>query len=291
MLYSMTGYGKAEGAYGGRNYIIDIRSLNGKSTDIRMKIPSQFKSKEIPLRSHILDQVHRGKIDVSIQTISVDDIADHGLNMNLLQKYYDQLQAFATSNNLPPQDFLQTIIRIPNIIVSNEEEVTDEEWNHITTIVDRAVAELNKFRQDEGKSLSDDLTARVKNIMDLQKEILPFEEQRNEDLHNRLFKQIEDYQSNDNIDKNRLEQEVIYYLEKLDIHEEKVRLDQHCQYFLKELQSDSFQMGKKLNFISQEMGREINTMGSKAQQGDIQRIVVRMKVELDQIKEQLANVL
>lgn len=292
MIYSMTGYGKAEGEYGGRHYRVDIRTLNGKSTDVRMKVPNHFKSKEIQLRAQVLEQAYRGKIDVSIQTVTTEaGPVDHGLNMPLVERYYDQLKEFADRKHMPPQDFLQTIIRIPNVITSQDEEITDEEWAFVKQIMDQALKELGAFRKAEGKSLSDDLTARVKSIMDLQTQVAPYEEERKVLLQERLLKQINDYQNNEKVDKNRLEQEVIYYLEKLDIHEEKVRLHQHCEYFLQELNSGQDQMGKKLNFISQEMGREINTLGSKAQQSDIQRIVVKMKVELDQIKEQLANVL
>ncbi len=292
MIYSMTGYGKAEGEYGGRHYRVDIRTLNGKSTDVRMKVPNHFKSKEIQLRAQVLEQAYRGKIDVSIQTVTTEaGPVDHGLNMTLVEKYYDQLKSFADAKGMPPQDFLQTIIRIPNVITSQDEEITDEEWAFVKTVMSKALSELGTFRKAEGKSLSDDLTARVKSIMDLQSQVTPYEEERKTILQERLLKQISEYQNNEKVDKNRLEQEVIYYLEKLDIHEEKVRLHQHCEYFLQELNSDQDQMGKKLNFISQEMGREINTLGSKAQQSDIQRIVVKMKVELDQIKEQLANVL
>ena len=288
----MTGYGKAEGEYGGRHYRVDIRTLNGKSTDVRMKVPNHFKSKEIQLRAQVLEQAYRGKIDVSIQTVTTEaGPVDHGLNMPLVERYYDQLKEFADRKHMPPQDFLQTIIRIPNVITSQDEEITDEEWAFVKQIMDQALKELGTFRKAEGKSLSDDLTARVKSIMDLQTQVAPYEEERKVLLQERLLKQINDYQNNEKVDKNRLEQEVIYYLEKLDIHEEKVRLHQHCEYFLQELNSGQDQMGKKLNFISQEMGREINTLGSKAQQSDIQRIVVKMKVELDQIKEQLANVL
>lgn len=292
MIYSMTGYGKAEGEYGGRHYRVDIRTLNGKSTDVRMKVPHHFKSKEIQLRAQVLEQAYRGKIDVSIQTVTTEaGPIDHGLNMTLVEKYYDQLKEFADRKAMPPQDFLQTIIRIPNVITSQDEEITDEEWAFVTQIMKQALGELGAFRKAEGQSLSDDLTGRVKSIMDLQTQVAPYEEERKTLLEERLHKQINEYQNNEKVDKNRLEQEVIYYLEKLDIHEEKVRLKQHCEYFLQELNSGQDQMGKKLNFISQEMGREINTLGSKAQQSDIQRIVVKMKVELDQIKEQLANVL
>ncbi len=291
MVYSMTGYGKAKGEYKGRSYTIDIRTLNGKSTDIRMKLPNHFKPKEIELRSFILEKVHRGKIDFNIQTLSTDGDLDYGLNMKLIETYYQQLKSFAADKEMPPQDFLQTIIRIPNVVMAKDEDLSDEEWKYIMSLVDDALDNLNEFREDEGLSLKNDLLSRVESIIQLQADIIPHEEQRRVDLSTRLHKLVEDNLSTENVDKNRLEQEIVYYLEKLDIHEEKVRLKQHCQYFLDELNSNKKQLGKKLNFISQEMGREINTLGAKAQYSSIQQIVVKMKVELDQIKEQLANVL
>lgn len=291
MLYSMTGYGKSKGEYAGRSYSIDIRTLNGKSTDIRMKLPNHFKPKEIELRSYVLNKVHRGKIDFTIQTLSSDGDMDYGLNMKLIEAYYEQLKSFSEKNNMPSQDFLQTIIRIPNVVVARDEDLDEKEWTFVVALVEKAIVNLDQFRATEGTSLMKDLQSRVESIISLQEQIIPFEEQRKKDLTNRLHKLISDNLSSDSIDKNRLEQEVVYYLEKLDIHEEKVRLKQHCNYFLKDLNSQDKQLGKKLNFISQEMGREINTLGAKAQYSSIQQIVVKMKVELDQIKEQLANVL
>jgi uncharacterized protein (TIGR00255 family) len=192
---------------------------------------------------------------------------------------------------MPATDFLQTIIRIPNVVVSKDDEIADDEWQFVLDLVTQAIAELDLFRIKEGQALKNDLRQRTEAIIALQEDVIPHEAQRKIDQQNRLQKLIKDNLTNENADKNRMEQEIIYYLEKLDIHEEKVRLKQHCQYFMEELESDDFQVGKKLNFISQEMGREINTIGSKAQYSQIQQIVVQMKVELDQIKEQLANVL
>lgn len=291
MIYSMTGYGKASGEYAGRLYSIDIRTLNGKTTDIRMKLPNHYKSKEIDLRSYLVDRIGRGKIDFSIQVIATDVDDDYGLNLSLLQSYYQQLNDFATKNNLPPQDYLQTIIRIPNVIMTKSEEVSDEEWSHIMSLVNGAVGELDTFRASEGQSLKDDLSQRVKNIHSLLTQVINIEPERKSDLQNRLARLVEENVPDGKVDQNRLEQEVIYYLEKIDIHEEKVRLKQHCDFFLDELSAADGRAGRKLNFISQEMGREINTLGSKAQHSGMQQIVVQMKVELDQIKEQLANVL
>ena len=291
MLYSMTGYGKAKGEFSGRSYTIDISTLNGRTTDIRMKLPNHFKSKEIELRTHVLEKALRGKIDFTVQMSSMDGDSDYGVNLDLIETYYKQLAELSRKYQMPPQDFLQTIIRIPNVITSRDEDISDEEWAFVLDLVNQSLVELDEFRLQEGESLKSDLSTRTNNIIRLQEEIVPFEAKRKEDLLVRLHKLIEENLTAEATDKNRLEQEVIYYLEKLDIHEEKVRLKQHCQYFNQELQSSDFEVGKKLNFISQEMGREINTLGSKAQYYDIQQKVVQMKVELDQIKEQLANVL
>lgn len=291
MLYSMTGFGKATGEFQGRTYTIDIRTLNGKATEIRLKTPNHFRPKEIELRSYIMERARRGRIDFTAQMTSVDDDLEYKLNLKLIETYYKQLSDIAVKYKMPSPDFLQTIIRIPNVVMSKEDEIADDEWQFVLGLVTQAIDELDLFRIKEGQALKEDLRLRTQAIIDLQASIIPYEEQRKLDQQNRLQKLIKDNLTNENADKNRLEQEIIYYLEKLDIHEEKVRLKQHCDYFMEELESDDYQVGKKLNFISQEMGREINTIGSKAQYSQIQQIVVQMKVELDQIKEQLANVL
>ncbi len=290
MLYSMTGFGRAKGIFNGRNYSIDIKALNGKTTDLRAKVPAHFKSKEIELRKYILDRLHRGKVDFVI-TLSSDDSIDVGLNMNLVDKYYHDLSAFAMRYGLSHQDFLQTIIRIPNVIETKEEDITDEEFEFVLALVDKALDQLQDFRAMEGSALKKDLMGRVSTIIELIDDVAIHENDRKNELTEKLNRLIQDHLNGDTIDQNRMEQELIYYLEKMDIHEEKVRLEQHCRFFVSELESDNDQLGKKLSFISQEMGREINTMGAKAQFSNIQQTVVDMKVELDQIKEQLANVL
>lgn len=291
MIYSMTGYGRANGEYGGRIYNVDIRTLNGKNTDIRLKLPNHYKSKEIEMRSYLIEKIKRGKIDFSIQVVATEVDMDYGLNLSLIETYYKQLQDITEKYNLPDQDYLQTIIKIPNVIMSKTEDITDEEYSFVIGLVDQAVADLDSFRSTEGQSLRDDLEGRVNSISGHLNKVIEHEAQRKIDLQTRLTKLVEENVSEGNIDQNRLEQEIIYYLEKLDIHEEKVRLQQHCDFFLQEMSSDGDENGRKLNFISQEMGREINTLGSKAQHSLIQQLVVEMKVELDQIKEQLANVL
>ncbi len=291
MLLSMTGYGKATDSYQDKSYTVDIKTLNGKLSDLRLKAPTLLRSKEIELRKIILEAVIRGKIDCTILIVDGESDSDYKLNVSLIESYLKQLQEVASKYDLHHQDLLQTIIRIPNVVQVNEAEIAKEEWEFVLRLVEKAIEDLNSFRKEEGKSMLIDLNTRVQNIENLLSKVDAIEEKRKIELLARLRKSIEDYAVSDSIDENRLEQEVIYYLEKLDIHEEKVRLSQHCSFFLETAQSEVLNTGKKLNFIAQEMGREINTIGSKAQNSLLQQIVVDMKVELDKIKEQLANVL
>lgn len=291
MLLSMTGYGKATATYEGKSYTIDVKTLNGKVSDLRLKSPTYLRSKEIELRKIILGQVQRGKVDCNISAQGTDSDADYKLNIPLIESYLSQLSALSGKHNLDHQDLIQTIIRIPNVVQANDEEVSDGEWAFILKLLDQAIVQLNSFRKKEGDSLLDDLTQRVKSIETELAKVEEHEAKRKEEIVVRIKKSIHDNLQNEALDENRLEQEIVYYLEKLDVHEEKVRLAQHCKYFFNTVNNKESSKGKKLNFISQEMGREINTLGSKAQYSPLQQIVVQMKVELDQIKEQLANVL
>jgi len=291
MLLSMTGYGKATETYKGKSYTIDVKTLNGKVSDLRLKSPTYLRSKEIELRKIILSQVLRGKIDCNITAQDSDSDSDYKLNIPLVESYLEQLSQLTDKHDLANQDLLQTIIRIPNIVQPNDAEVSDDEWSFILDLLNKAIAELDSFRSKEGSSLFKDLSDRVESIEQELANVASHEAKRKEELVARIKKSIQDNLQNEQIDENRMEQEIIYYLEKLDVHEEKVRLAQHCKYFMDTLQNKDKNKGKKLNFISQEMGREINTLGSKAQYSPLQQVVVQMKVELDQIKEQLANVL
>ena len=291
MILSMTGYGRAKGSYKGRNYSIDIKSLNGKTSEVRLKSPSFLRGREIDLRSLIIKSAVRGKVDTVITAASTESDTNYKLNLNLIETYYKQLSGLTNRIGVEGQDFLQTIIRIPSVIESNDEDIAEEEWVFLQELCKEALEELNNFRSAEGKSLEKDLQNRVNTIDQLLESVPGLETQRNDQLKGKLNRLIDDQLQNEKADANRLEQEIIYYLEKLDIHEEKIRLKQHCDYFITVMGEKNKGLGKKLNFISQEMGREINTLGSKAQFGPLQKVVVQMKVELDQIKEQLANVL
>jgi len=291
MVLSMTGYGKAGDTYEGKTYNIDIRTLNGKAPDLRLKSPTTLRSKEIELRKIIMNSVVRGKVDCNISVSGGESDIDHKLNLPLIQSYIQQLKSVSEVNELGSQDLIQTIIRIPNVVQPNDEEVSSEEWAFINQVLAKAIEKLEEFRREEGQSLSNDLSGRVEQIQLHLQKVSGLEEQRKKELVDKIRKSIAEHIPAENADPNRLEQEIVYYLERLDIHEEKVRLAQHCSYFTESLESDDKSKGKKLNFIAQEMGREINTLGSKAQYSPLQQIVVEMKVELDQIKEQLANVL
>lgn len=287
----MTGFGRAKGEQNGKSYVLEVKTLNGKQSDIRLKSPGYLRSKEITLRKLIMDDIRRGKVDFSINITSSDGSTDYAINTNLIDNYYQQLSKVAERHQLTNQDFLQTIVRIPNVVQPNDEDITEEEWIYLKQLVDEALAELKSFRASEGESLKNDLLGRVNEIARLLGDVEQHEETRNAYVKERLNKHLEEIVVPDKIDANRMEQELIYYLEKLDIHEEKIRLKQHCEYFTEVVQGTDVSVGKKLGFIAQEMGREINTLGSKAQYSPLQQIVVEMKVELDQIKEQLANVL
>ncbi|MEL6388637.1 MAG: YicC/YloC family endoribonuclease [Bacteroidota bacterium] len=291
MILSMTGFGRAKGDHHGKSFTIEIKTLNGKQSDLRLKVPPYLRTKEITLRKQILDGAIRGKMDCTITIDATDGDTDYTLNTKLLERYFLQLREFGDLHDLQHQDFLQTIIRIPNIVQPTDQDITDAEWQYLQRLVKEALEQLQGFRAAEGQTMHKDLTQRVKTIDEALTTVEAHEAERNQLMKDRLHRIVGEHLSPENVDENRLEQEIIYYLEKLDIHEEKVRLRQHCDYFMEVVESNDRAHGKKLNFIAQEMGREINTLGSKAQYSVIQQIVVDMKVELDQIKEQLANVL
>ncbi len=291
MILSMTGYGQANKELNNKIFRIEIKSLNGKSTDIRFKSNTNLKEKEIELRKLIHDIGIRGKFDVSLSVESTDFEDENTFNIPLMNSYIKNLKSFAVDHNIESGDLIQSIIRLPNIVKVNDDSMLEEEWLLIKEMTQEALDQLMHFRKEEGQSLENDILARVRNINQLLLDVDHFEPNRISSFKEKIMKNLELYLSKDNIDENRFEQEVIYYLEKLDINEEKVRLAQHSQFFENEVMDEKKQKGKKLSFISQEIGREINTLGAKAQQSDIQQIVVRMKDELEKIKEQVLNIL
>ncbi len=290
-MVSMTGFGLSKCEFQGKNIRVEIKSLNARNTEIRTKIPNSYRDRELDLRKRIIDALQRGKIDV---TITLDGFADADvayINADAFKKYYKELNALKEELNIVNGDILQSILRIPQVIGQNDELASDEEWQTVDKAIDEALENIQKFRSDEGNVLKNDLAERIEAIENNLKSIDPFESDRMVRVKERLKKNMDEFTVNQNVDHNRYEQEILYYLEKLDINEEKVRLKQHCVYFNQELESNEIQKGRKLSFIAQEIGREINTIGAKANDSNIQQIVVTMKDELEKVKEQLANIL
>ncbi|MBL7827729.1 MAG: YicC family protein [Saprospiraceae bacterium] len=287
----MTGYGRAQGSFMEKTITVEVRTLNSKVTDIKLRLPGDYKEKEIELRKMITDHAERGKIDLIIDVQNADGAANVSLNEALFRGYHRELTRIATDLNLPQQDILSALLRIPNVVASPSGEMDEQEWEALCSVLNRALDQLKAFRRNEGKVLENELVFRTKNILTLLKEVTPFETERFSRMRERLRTNMEDGFGRENLDQNRFEQEVLYYLEKMDMSEEKLRLEQHCIYFLEQMNQKQDAVGRTLNFISQEIGREINTLGAKAYDSDIQKVVVQMKDELEKIKEQLANVL
>ena len=290
MIQSMTGYGKTVVAYNGKKINVEVKSLNSKQLDLTTRIAPLYREKEMEVRQMISERVVRGKVEFSLW-IEKDATTDAApINTALMQQYYEQLKAFADQNKMQDVDWVSTLVRMPDVLTKTEvEELTDDEWTAVRQGVVEALQHLVDFRTQEGAALEKKFSEKVDNIERLMKSIEPFEKSRVEKIRQRIvdgLKQIPEAE----YDKNRLEQELIYYIEKLDISEEKQRLANHLKYF-RETMADQPGQGKKLGFIAQEMGREINTTGSKSNQAEMQNIVVMMKDELEQIKEQVLNAL
>ena len=286
----MTGFGKAEVKLKQLYLNIEIRSLNSKFLDLNTKTPSIFKEMDLSIRSIIKDEVKRGKVELTLHYEKTSEEQNISFNKEQVLNYYNQIKTLKTElNDKSESDILAQVLKLPDIIQHYKEELKESDQKIILKGILEACVELNKFRSKEGESLGKIISNYVKNIQSQIKEIEKFEKERLPEIKTKLNKAIDELQLKDKIDNKRLEQEIIYYSEKIDITEEKVRLNEHCNYFLKTLNEQ--QSGKKLGFISQEMGREINTLGSKAHNLSIQKIVVNMKDELEKIKEQVLNIL
>ena len=290
MLLSMTGFGKAKRSFGDKNFSIEVRTLNSKFIDLKLKIPQNYKEKEIEIRKIIATRVKRGKVDLVIDRDSLKGEDDYGLDKVLFTNYYEQLKDLSSTLNITGGDMITSILRLPNVVAPVEEEIDPDEWSFVEKLLRETLELLVDYRTTEGESIENDLLGRIKQIQHLLSQVEGLDDGRVKSIKDRLYKNLEQFVGGDNIDQNRFEQEVIYYLEKLDINEEKVRLSQHCSYFLEQLEDERIEKGRKLTFITQEMGREINTMGAKANSSEIQRLVIMMKDELEKIKEQLPNV-
>ncbi len=291
MLLSMTGYGRVTETFKDKVFTVEIRSLNSKFTDVRLKLPQQYRDKETEIRKMITDQAERGKIDFSLDIKSLSGDDEYTLNEALFRRYHRELTRLGEELGFELNQLLPSILRLPNVVAPDELEVDEEEWSALATVIQAAIDKFQRFRRDEGKVMEADITLHINEIVALQDQLEPHERQRITRLRERLQQNLEESLPQNKVDQNRFEQEILYYLEKMDITEEKVRLAQHCRYFLAELEKNTTQKGRKLNFISQEIGREINTLGAKAHSSDIQRLVVNMKDQLEKIKEQIANAL
>jgi uncharacterized protein (TIGR00255 family) len=291
MLFSMTGYGRATGHFGEKTITAEIRALNSKMTDLKLRLPGDYKEKEVELRKIVSDHAERGKIDVVIDVQNASGAASVSLNEGLFRGYHRELSRLSAELGMDASDMLAAILRIPNVVSAASGEIDEDEWAEVCRTAVRALDAFKTFRREEGKVLEADLRLRVANILQLLVEIAPFEQERFDRNRERMRTNLEENFGKENLDANRFEQEILYYLEKMDITEEKIRLEQHCKYFIEQVDNKAQSAGRTLNFISQEMGREINTLGAKAYDSDIQRRVVQMKDELEKIKEQLANVL
>jgi len=299
MMLSMTGYGKAELNLTNANFTIEVKSLNSKQIDANIKMSSIYREKEIGLRKLISEKLVRGKVELSIWREEISSASNYYINKEAVKAYHQQINELGKELGYKEpfsileigiyRDIMQTMVRMPDIMIKGEEAADENEWQKVEEGVCLALDNLVQFRKDEGKKLEEDIRKRINNIAQLLEDIAPLSEQRIEKVKNSLQDKLAELESK-NIDENRFEQELIYYLEKQDITEEQVRLSAHLNYFLATIDSSS-PNGKKLGFIGQEIGREINTIGSKSSEASMQKVVVQMKDELEKIKEQLLNVL
>lgn len=285
----MTGYGRVTQTQDDKKISVEIRSLNSKYTDLRLKLPQNYKEKEPVIRKIVNEKAERGKIEVNIEVKSIHGEENYVLNRPLFIKYYEELSKIAADLQLPTSDLTPAILRLPNVVSSQADDIEEKEWQDVSNVLELALEQFQAFRKAEGQAMEEDLRLRIDNIQKYLAQVDPFETERITKLRQRMQQNLDEYMGKENVDENRFEQEVLFYLEKIDITEEKVRLDQHCNYFLEILDLVNTLKGRKLSFISQEMGREINTLGAKAYSSEIQRLVVNMKDELEKIKEQVAN--
>jgi uncharacterized protein (TIGR00255 family) len=291
MLKSMTGFGRAEETVGGKTFLVDIKSLNGKQFELQLKLPGFLKPFEFSIRRLLSEKLSRGSLDCTISLKQTGNAKPVSINTDLAKAYYKALAELSGELNLDPSNILSTLVKLPEVITPTADTLTDAEWQEFKEVILHAIEDLNIHRLDEGKSLEQDLLLRIDNISKQQEEVIILEPLRQQKIREGLKKLLEENVGKENYDTNRLEQELIFYIEKIDISEEQVRLKNHCEYFKAILKEPEEGKGKKLSFILQEIGREINTTGSKAYDSTIQKCVVLMKDELEKAKEQVLNVL
>jgi uncharacterized protein (TIGR00255 family) len=291
MIQSMTGYGKASGTYNDKKIVAEIKSLNSKQSDISTRMAGLYREKEIEVRNLIAQELERGKIDFSLYFESFGKDTNNRINQLMVESYHEQIQSIANNTGITmPENSLEIILRLPDVMKSEIVELDENEWIEVSKIITEAIQQLKVFRQQEGKSLEQVFRSKISNISNLLKEVEQYESERIEKIRARFIEGLQNLSDKFDYDENRLEQELIFYIEKLDVNEEKVRLQTHLDYFLETMDKEQAP-GKKLGFITQEIGREINTLGSKSNHSEMQKIVVLMKDDLEQIKEQVLNVL
>jgi len=291
MLKSMTGFGRAENNVGDKTFLVDIKSLNGKQFELQLRLPSILKPFEFDIRRLLSEKLGRGSVDCMISLKETGNAKPVTINTDLAKAYYKSLAELSADLNLDPAHILSTLVKMPEVITPSSETLSDKEWSDFKEILLSAIGSINQHRVDEGKSLEDELLIRINNILTQQQEVIRLEPLRQKKIREGITKLLEENVGKENYDGNRLEQELIYYIEKIDITEEQVRLKNHCDYFKALLNETEESKGKKLSFILQEIGREINTTGSKAYDATIQQTVVMMKDELEKAKEQVLNIL
>lgn len=291
MLYSMTGFGRAEAMVNGRQVSVELKALNGKQFDINTKLPPILRSYELDIRNMLNNLLIRGTIDLAINVKQGGASKPMVVNTDLALFYYQGMKQIAEQTGLPQENIISTLMRMPEVVVPDTDVLPETEWEEVKVIILAAVKDLVEHRLQEGTALLKDIKLRIGNIEALHEKIQPLEPERMERVRARLTQWLEDMVGKEKIDPNRFEQEMIYYLERMDFSEEKIRLKQHCGYFNDTINENDAAIGRKLNFILQEIGREINTLGSKANHAEIQQIVINMKDELEKAKEQILNIL
>lgn len=291
MLKSMTGFGRAEKNVADKTFLVDIKSLNGKQFELQLKLPSVLKPFEFDIRRILSGKLLRGSVDCMISLKDTGNAKPITINTDLAKAYYQPLAELSAALKLDPSHILSTLVKLPEVITPSSETLTDSEWKEFQNVLQLAIENINTHRLNEGAMMEQDLNLRISKIETLQEEIIKLEPLRQQKIREGITKLLEENVGKENYDGNRLEQELIYYIEKIDITEEQVRLKNHCEYFKTLLTEKEESKGKKLSFVLQEIGREINTTGSKAYDSTIQKCVVMMKDELEKAKEQVLNVL
>lgn len=291
MLKSMTGFGRAEQTIHDKTFLVEIKALNGKQFELQLKLPPLLRPYEFEIRNMLQETLVRGTIDCVITIKQNGTSKPVNINTDLIKAYYNQIESLAQELKIDTNSVLSALLRLPEVVTPTNDVLEENEYEEFKAVLQAALTDLNQHRVEEGGVLEKDLVKRISNINEQEEAILKLEPNRQKRIREEINQLLEKHVGKENIDNNRMEQELIYYMEKIDIHEEQIRLRQHCEYFASILQEADESKGKKLSFILQEIGREINTTGSKAYDADIQKCVVKMKDELEKAKEQVLNVL